>query len=231
MSSKRNVKSIKKISPVKGYKGYKSKRIVTVRRGDVYYADLNHATIGSEQGGTRPVLIIQNDKGNIHSPTVIAAAITSQNKRGLPTHIELKDECYGLSKNSTIMLEQVRTIDKTRLRDKLGHLDKEVMEKVDKAIFISFGIDKYNNVLDDFVNENENEDNNGNESEHDSDIADILDSDSNDHANYNINRIIIESKKTERGASRIGMRKHKSELTKLAGFTKRKGRRGSSPLG
>jgi len=112
-----------------------------VRRGDIYYADLSHATIGSEQGGVRPVLIIQNDKGNLHSPTVIAAAITSQNKRGLPTHIELTDNSYGLAKNSTIMLEQIRTIDKTRLRAKIGHLDDEIMERVNEAIFISFGID------------------------------------------------------------------------------------------
>jgi len=194
MSSKRNVKSIKKISPVKGYKGYKSKRIISVRRGDIYYADLNHATIGSEQGGTRPVLIIQNDKGNLHSPTVIAAAITSQNKRGLPTHIELKDEAYGLSKNSTIMLEQVRTIDKTRLRDKLGHLDKEVMEKVDKAIFISFGIDR--NVLDE---SNDNANNTENETE-------------------NIGNIKIKSATPAYKAGRGGMRKYKSELTKLSKF-------------
>jgi len=133
MNYRRNTKKINKFFP--------RNKPVTVRRGDLYYADLSNATIGSEQGGTRPVLIIQNDMGNRHSPTVIVAAITSQNKRGLPTHIELLDESFGLSKNSTIMLEQVRTIDKARLRDKIGHLDKEIMDKVDKAIFISFGID------------------------------------------------------------------------------------------
>ena len=110
MNYRGNKKKLRKIFPRSEYK--------KVRRGDIYYADLSSATIGSEQGGTRPVLIIQNNKGNVHSPTVIAAAITSQNKRGLPTHIELKDESYGLSKNSTIMLEQIRTIDKARLKDK-----------------------------------------------------------------------------------------------------------------
>ena|GEM_PF-349134 len=132
-TKKLNAKKLRKVFPRSEY--------AAVRRGDIYYADLSGATVGSEQGGTRPVLIIQNNKGNIHSPTVIAAAITSQNKRGLPTHIELKGEAGGLSKNSTVMLEQIRTIDKTRLRDKIGHLDKETMEKVNKAIFISFGID------------------------------------------------------------------------------------------
>ena len=133
MNYQKNTRKVRKVFPKSEY--------ATVRRGDIYYADLSSATVGSEQGGTRPVLIIQNNKGNIHSPTVIAAAITSQNKRGLPTHIELKDETYGLSKNSTVMLEQIRTIDKTRLRDKIGHLDKEMMDKVNEAIFISFGID------------------------------------------------------------------------------------------
>lgn len=131
--NRRNVKNIRKTIP--------RKKCVPVRRGDIYYADLSHATVGSEQGGIRPVLIIQNNRGNTHSPTVIAAAITSQNKRDLPTHIELKDDSYGLSKNSTIMLEQIRTIDKTRLKDKIGHLDKEMMDKVNEAIFVSFGID------------------------------------------------------------------------------------------
>jgi mRNA interferase MazF len=133
MNHRKNAKKVKKIFPRSQY--------ASVRRGDIYYADLSNATVGSEQGGTRPVLIIQNNKGNMHSPTVIAAAITSHNKRGLPTHIELKDDSYGLSKNSTIMLEQIRTIDKTRLKEKIGQLDKEMMDKVDKAIFISFGID------------------------------------------------------------------------------------------
>ena len=213
MNSKRNVKAIKKFAPIKApVKGYKNPRVTNVRRGDIYYADLDYATIGSEQGGTRPVLIIQNDKGNLHSPTVIAAAITSQNKRGLPTHIELKDESYGLSKNSTIMLEQVRTIDKSRLRDKLGHLDKDVMEKVDKAIFISFGIDK--SVINDFDSDIVKVDDNADEN-----ITNIND-DGNIESDANIKIV-----KTDYNADRVGMRKHRSELTTL---TKRKGRRGNS---
>ncbi len=113
---------------------------VIVKRGDIYYADLS-PVIGSEQGGVRPVLIIQNDVGNKYSPTVIAAAITSQiNKAKLPTHIEISAEEYGLTKDSVILLEQIRTIDKRRLREKIGHLDETLMEQVNEAINISFGL-------------------------------------------------------------------------------------------
>ena len=107
-----------------------------IRRGDIYYADLR-PVVGSEQGGVRPVLIIQNDVGNLHSPTVICAAITSQmNKAKLPTHVELSSR-YALVKDSVILLEQLRTIDKKRLKDKVCHLDGEIMNKVDKALCIS----------------------------------------------------------------------------------------------
>ena len=112
-----------------------------VKRGDIYYADLS-PVIGSEQGGIRPVLIIQNDVGNKYSPTVIAAAITSQiNKAKMPTHIELSASEYGLYKDSVILLEQIRTIDKKRLREKVAHLDKKLMKSVDDALSVSFGID------------------------------------------------------------------------------------------
>ena len=112
-----------------------------VKRGDIYYADLS-PVIGSEQGGIRPVLIIQNDVGNKYSPTVIAAAITSQiNKAKMPTHIELSASDYGLYKDSVILLEQIRTIDKKRLRDKVAHVDKKLMKTVDEALSISFGIE------------------------------------------------------------------------------------------
>jgi len=114
---------------------------VTVRRGDIYYADLS-PVVGSEQGGVRPVLIVQNDIGNKYSPTVIAAAITSQKtKSNLPTHIELSAGCTGLQKDSIVLLEQIRTIDKHRLKEKMGKLDERSMEKVDEAIEISFGLD------------------------------------------------------------------------------------------
>lgn len=108
-----------------------------VRRGDVYYADLR-PVVGSEQGGIRPVLIIQNDMGNKHSPTVICAAITSKmNKAKLPTHVELDSKRYDMVKDSVILLEQLRTIDKRRLKDKVCHLDDEILKKVDKALLIS----------------------------------------------------------------------------------------------
>ena len=114
----------------------------TIRRGDIYYADLS-PVVGSEQGGIRPVLIIQNDVGNRHSPTVIAAAITSQlNKARLPTHIELGAHNYGLSKDSVILLEQIRTIDKKRLKEKMGRLDGALMQRVDDAIAVSFGLEE-----------------------------------------------------------------------------------------
>ena len=107
-----------------------------MRRGDVYYADLR-PVIGSEQGGIRPVLIIQNDVGNRHSPTVICAAITSKmNKAKLPTHIELNSALYDMDKDSVVLLEQLRTIDKKRLKDKVCHLDGEIMQKVNRALMI-----------------------------------------------------------------------------------------------
>lgn len=112
----------------------------SVRRGDIFYADLS-PVVGSEQGGVRPVLIIQNDMGNRHSPTVIAAAITSQmNKAKLPTHIELIDQHCGLTRDSVVLLEQIRTLDKRRLRERMGHLEGEMMDQVDRAIAVSFGI-------------------------------------------------------------------------------------------
>ena len=112
----------------------------TVRRGDIFYADLS-PVVGSEQGGTRPVLIVQNDTGNKHSPTVIAAAITSQTgKARLPTHINIAGGSVGLSKDSVILLEQIRTIDKRRLREHMGKLDQDHMHLVDEAIAVSFGL-------------------------------------------------------------------------------------------
>ena len=118
----------------------------SVRRGDIYYADLS-PVVGSEQGGIRPVLIVQNDIGNRYSPTVIAAAITSQTgKNKLPTHIEVQSQAAsqadgnGLAKNSIILLEQIRTIDKRRLKEKMGHLDESTMHRVDEAISVSFGL-------------------------------------------------------------------------------------------
>ncbi|MEG0304915.1 MAG: type II toxin-antitoxin system PemK/MazF family toxin [Oscillospiraceae bacterium] len=114
-----------------------------VRRGEVFYADLS-PVIGSEQGGVRPVLIVQNDMGNRHSPTVIAAAITSkQDKSNLPTHIDLKANHCGLAKDSVVLLEQIRTLDKKRLREKTGHLDEEDIARVDTALGISFGLHEY----------------------------------------------------------------------------------------
>jgi mRNA interferase MazF len=111
-----------------------------VRRGDIFYADLS-PVVGSEQGGVRPVLIIQNDIGNKYSPTVICAAITSQiNKAKLPTHIELSSQCYSLTKDSVILLEQIRTIDKKRLREKICHLDAKIMSKVSEALIVSLGL-------------------------------------------------------------------------------------------
>lgn len=108
-----------------------------MKRGDIYYADLR-PVVGSEQGGVRPVLIVQNDTGNRHSPTVICAAITSrQNKAKLPTHIELRAEQYQMEKNSVILLEQLRTIDKMRLKDRVCHLDDKMMHQVNHALAIS----------------------------------------------------------------------------------------------
>lgn len=111
-----------------------------VKRGDIFYADLS-PVVGSEQGGVRPVLIIQNDVGNRYSPTVICAAVTSQiNKAKLPTHIEIDCCKYSLVKDSVVLLEQIRTIDKKRLREKIGHLDAALMKKIDKALLISIGL-------------------------------------------------------------------------------------------
>ena len=113
---------------------------LVVKRGDIYYADLS-PVIGSEQGGVRPVLVVQNDIGNRYSPTIIITAITSQiNKAKLPTHVEIGASEYGLSKDSVILLEQVRTIDKKRLAEKIGHLDEEMMLKVNDALLISLGL-------------------------------------------------------------------------------------------
>lgn len=112
----------------------------SVKRGDIFYADLS-PVVGSEQGGVRPVLIVQNDTGNKHSPTVIAAAITSQTgKARLPTHIELAACRYGLPKDSVVLLEQIRTLDKKRLREHMGRVDNELMHQVDAAIAVSFGL-------------------------------------------------------------------------------------------
>ena len=113
---------------------------MSVKRGEIYYADLS-PVVGSEQGGIRPVLIVQNDVGNRYSPTVIAAAITSQQgKAKLPTHIELSANPCGLTKNSVVLLEQVRTLDKRRLREKMGELPEDAMHSVDSALSISFGL-------------------------------------------------------------------------------------------
>lgn len=114
-----------------------------IKRGDIFYADLR-PVIGSEQGGVRPVLIIQNDTGNKHSPTVICAAITSKmNKAKLPTHVEIDAAKYGIIKDSVILLEQVRTIDKSRLKEKVCHLDQDVINKINRALLVSFALDTY----------------------------------------------------------------------------------------
>ena len=113
---------------------------MSVKRGDIYYADLS-PVVGSEQGGLRPVLIIQNDVGNRHSPTVIAAAITSRlGKARLPTHIDIYADKAGLAKDSVVLLEQIRTLDKRRLKEKMGHLDETLMRDVNTAIAVSFGL-------------------------------------------------------------------------------------------
>lgn len=115
---------------------------MTIKRGELYYADLS-PVVGSEQGGVRPVLVVQNDVGNKYSPTVIAAAVTSKiNKAKLPTHIELPSNLYGLQKDSVILLEQIRTLDKRRLKERIGILSDTTMDRVDKAILISLGFVK-----------------------------------------------------------------------------------------
>ncbi|MBQ8526026.1 MAG: type II toxin-antitoxin system PemK/MazF family toxin [Clostridia bacterium] len=112
-----------------------------VKRGDIFYADLS-PVVGSEQGGVRPVLVVQNDVGNKYSPTVIVAAITSQiNKAKMPTHIELSGDEYGLSKDSVVLMEQIRTVDKKRLKEKIGHMDVEHTTAIDEALKISFGLE------------------------------------------------------------------------------------------
>lgn len=114
---------------------------ISVKRGDIYYADLR-PVVGSEQGGIRPVLIVQNDVGNRHSPTVICAAITSKmNKAKLPTHIELNAGKYDMVKDSVVLLEQLRTIDKKRLKDKVCHLDEDIMKRVSRGLMISLELD------------------------------------------------------------------------------------------
>jgi mRNA interferase MazF len=111
-----------------------------IKRGDIYYADLS-PVVGSEQGGVRPVLIVQNNVGNRYSPTVIAAAITSQvNKAKMPTHIELGARSFGLTRDSIVLMEQIRTLDKKRLREKMGTLDETAMRSVDEALAVSFGL-------------------------------------------------------------------------------------------
>lgn len=111
-----------------------------INRGEIYYADLS-PVVGSEQGGVRPVLVVQNNVGNKYSPTVIVAAITSQlTKAKLPTHIELKKEIYNLPKDSVVLLEQIRTLDKRRLMEKLAELDNFTMQKVDLGLVVSFGL-------------------------------------------------------------------------------------------
>ena len=113
---------------------------MVVKRGDIFYADLS-PVIGSEQGGIRPVIIIQNDIGNKYSPTVIVAAITSQiNKAKLPTHVEISSEVYGLNRDSVVLLEQIRTLDKKRLKEKIGHMTEADMKKVDKSLLISISL-------------------------------------------------------------------------------------------
>lgn len=117
-----------------------------IKRGELYYADLS-PVVGSEQGGVRPVLVVQNDVGNKYSPTVIAAAVTSKlTKAKLPTHIELDASLYGLSKNSVILLEQIRTLDKRRLKERIGELPFGTMRKVDGALLISLGFAEKNGV-------------------------------------------------------------------------------------
>lgn len=113
---------------------------MSIKRGEIYYADLS-PVVGSEQGGIRPVLIVQNDMGNRHSPTVIAAAITSQKEKAkLPTHITLNAQTCGLSKDSVVLLEQIRTIDKRRLKERMGEIDSSSMSKINDALTISFGL-------------------------------------------------------------------------------------------
>jgi len=114
---------------------------MVIKRGDMFYADLS-PVVGSEQGGIRPVLVIQNNTGNKYSPTVIVSAITSQmNKNRLPTHIELDSKEFGLKADSVVLAEQIRTIDKSRLKEKIGHIDNDsIMNRIDNALGVSFGL-------------------------------------------------------------------------------------------
>ena len=122
---------------------------MNIKRGDIFYADLS-PVVGSEQGGLRPVLIVQNDVGNRYSPTVIAAAITSRmGKTKLPTHIDIYASEVGLSKDSVVLLEQIRTLDKKRLRERMGHLDDRIMQEVNSAISISFGLERRDRIAQD----------------------------------------------------------------------------------
>ena len=135
-------KTGKNISSVAGVdaNSVRSVKTVNVHRGDIYYADLS-PVVGSEQGGVRPVLIVQNDVGNRFSPTVIAAAITSrQDTAKLPTHIDLPSGGCGRSRDSVVLLDQIRTIDKQRLREKMGSLDDTAMSRIDQALSVSFGL-------------------------------------------------------------------------------------------
>lgn len=126
--------------PKNNSKKLKEERFMLVKRGEIYYADLS-PVVGSEQGGIRPVLIVQNDVGNRHSPTVIAAAITSRKeKAGLPTHISVTGSSCGLAKDSVVLLEQVRTLDKRRLKERMGELDSASMHEVDNALSTSLGL-------------------------------------------------------------------------------------------
>lgn len=119
---------------------YKMAIISNVKRGDIFYADLS-PVVGSEQGGIRPVIVIQNNIGNRYSPTVIISAITSQiNKAKLPTHVEISSEEYGLNRDSVVLLEQIRTIDKRRLKEKIGHMTDDDMKKVDRSLLVSLGL-------------------------------------------------------------------------------------------
>ena len=113
---------------------------MNIKRGDIFYADLR-PVVGSEQGGVRPVLIVQNDTGNRHSPTVIIAAITSRMKHKLPTHVEIDSKRFDIVKDSVILLEQLRTIDKKRLKDKVCHLDNEIISQVNHALSVSLEMD------------------------------------------------------------------------------------------
>ena len=139
LSAKKTGKNISSVAGVDA-NSVRSVKTVNVHRGDIYYADLS-PVVGSEQGGVRPVLIVQNDTGNRHSPTVIAAAITSQTgKAKLPTHISLAARQFGLPKDSVVLLEQIRTLDKKRLREHMGRVDGPMMHRVDEAIAVSFGL-------------------------------------------------------------------------------------------